>query len=292
MVPAVLIGLLFVGYDYYERERTRLVRDSLAVARALAAAVDADFAATRAALLALATSPHLTRGDVAAFHAQASEVAREQDFANIILSDRNGRQFVNTVRRFGEPLPTQGDPGGLLRTFETQASVVSDLFTGRVMQRGVIGVGVPVKRDGKVIYGLNAGVSPDRLSVLLAKQRLPEGWIGAVVDRRGTIVGRTHDAARWVGQPASPGLRSAMQQMAEGDFDGRTVEGTAVLTVFSRSMEAGWVVGIGIPQRQLTAHLYSSLGRLFVVGFVTLATALILGVLLARRLLPLPASKR
>jgi hypothetical protein len=287
MVPAVLVGLVFMGYDYYDRERARLVRDSLAVARALSAAVDADLAATRAALLVLATSPYLTRADLAAFHAQAAEVAREQGFTTIALMDRNGRQFVNTVRRFGEPLPTQGDPAGLTRMFETEAPIVSDLVVGRVLKRGIVAVGVPVRHEGKVIYALNAVISPERVSALLAGQHLPGGRIGVVVDRRGTIVGRTHDAARWVGQPASADLRRGMEPAAEGDFEGRTVEGTPVLTVFSRSPQTGWTVAIGIPLRELEAHLLSSLGRLFVVGFITLVIALVLGLVLARRLLPL-----
>ena len=292
MVPAVLLGLVFVGYDYYDRERTRLVRDSLSVARALSAAVDADVATTRAALLVLATSPYVMRADLGAFHAQAADVAREQGFTTIALADHNGRQLINTLRSFGEPLPTQGDPAGLRRMFETQAPMVSDLVIGRVLQRGIVAVGVPVKRDGKVIYALNAVVSPERLSERLASPHLPEGRIGVVVDRRGTIVARTHDAARWVGQPASADLRHAMQDAAEGEFEGHTVEGTRVLTVFTRSAETGWTVAIGIPLRELEVHLLTSLGRLFVVGFITLATALVLGLVLARRLLRLQPTQR
>ena len=286
MVPAVLVGLVFMGYDYYDRERTRLVRDSLAVARVLSAAVDADLATTRAALVVLATSPYLTRPDLAAFHAQAAEVVRSQGLTTIALADRNGRQLVNTLRAFGEPLPAQGDPAGLRSMFESGEPLVSDLVVGRVVQRGIIAVGVPVKRDGNVAYSLNAVVSPERLSALLGRQRLPKGWIAVVLDRKGIIVGRTQDAARWVGQPGSADLRRGMEPAAEGYFEGRTVEGTPVLTVFSRSAQTGWTLGIGIPLRELEQHLFTSLGRLFVVGFITLATALALGLVLARRLLP------
>ncbi|HEU5176759.1 MAG TPA: cache domain-containing protein, partial [Burkholderiales bacterium] len=206
MVPAALLAVVLIGYDYYDRERSRLIRDSTATARALSAAVDTELTAVKAALFALATSPHLGSGDMAAFHAQAAAAMKDQTFVNVILSDRSGRQLLNTFRKFGEPLPAQGDPGGLLRVFETGAPVVSDLFQGRLTQSYIIGIGVPVRHDGAVRFGLSAGLAPERLTELLRQQRLPPGWIAAVLDRRGTIVARTHDARRLVGQQGSSEL--------------------------------------------------------------------------------------
>src|SRR5262249_42754050 len=193
-----------IGYDYYYRERDRLARDSMTTARALIAAIDAELAGTKSALLALATSPYLSSANLAAFQDQASAALQDRALVNVTLIDRNGRQLLNTLRAFGEPLPSQGDPGGLLRVFETGAPLVTDLFQGRLTQSGIIGIGVPVKRAGEVRYALNAGVAPKRLSDLLAEQKLPPGWIALVLDRAGTIVARTHDAERFVGQMGSP----------------------------------------------------------------------------------------
>ena len=118
IVPAALIALLLIGYDYYDRERDRLVRDSMVTARALAAAVDTELSGVRSALLALATSPHLSSGDLAAFHAQAQAALKDQAFANIVLIEDGGRQVLNTLRPFGEALPVQGNPPVLLRIFD------------------------------------------------------------------------------------------------------------------------------------------------------------------------------
>jgi hypothetical protein len=284
IVPAVLVALLLVGYDYYDRERERLARDALSTARALSAAVDKDLAGVTAALRALSTSPHLTSGNLAAFHAQALDAMQEQSFVNIILTDASGRQLLNTFRRFGEPLPTQGDPGGLLRTFKTGAAVISDLFQGRLTQSLIIGIGVPVKRDGAVLYGLNAGLSPERLSALVGSQKLPPGWIAGVFDRQGVIVARTHDAGRLVGQRGSPALVQRMAQVGEDAFESRTVEGIEVLTVFSRSAVSGWTVAIGIPIEELRAHLWFSLARLFVAGFIAVLVGMGIALLFGRRL--------
>jgi Cache domain len=285
MVPATLIALLLIGYDYYDRERDRLARDSMTTARALIAAVDAELVGVRSALLALATSPHLSSANFAAFHGQALAAQQDQAFVNVILSDRNGRQLINTFRPFGEPLPSQGDPGGLLRVFDTGMPLISGLFQGRLTRSYIVGVGVPVRRDSEVRYALSAGLAPDRLSQLLAQQNLPQGWIAGILDGSGIIVARTVEAERLIGQKGSPELVRRMQEAREDTFESRTLEGIPVLTVFSRSPVSGWTVAIGIPQRELTAHLWSSMARLFIAAFIALITALGLAVLLGRRLL-------
>ena len=290
MVPAALLAIVLIGYDYYDRERTRLARDSLATTRALLAAVDFELIGARSALFALATSPHLSSGDLAAFHGQAKEALKDQTLANIVLIDEAGRQLVNTLQPFGSALPARGNPEDLQRIFRTGEAVVTDLFIGPVVKTPLIAVGVPVKRGGKVLYSLNAGVAPDRLSALLAQQRLPPGWIAGVFDRSGTIVARTHDAQRLTGQKGSPELVRSMREVAEDAIETRTVEGIAVLTVFSRSPVSGWTVAIGIPQRELMANLFSSMARLFVVGFIALASALGLAFAIGGRFLRQPSS--
>ncbi len=285
IVPATLIAILLIGYDYYHRERDRLVRDSLATTRALAVALDMEFRGAKLALYALASSPQLSSGDLAAFYAQAQAALKDQSFTNLVLLDASGRQLVNTARRFGEPLPAQGNPPQLQRIFETGEAVVTDLFTGPVLRKQIVAIGVPVRRDGKTAYSLNAGVDPQILSALLAGQRLPPGWIAAVFDTQGTIVARTHEPERLVGQKGSPELVRRMQEVREDALESRTLEAIPMLTVFSRSTASGWTVAIGIPQRELTTHLWYSMARLFIAAFVALITALGLAALLVRRLM-------
>jgi hypothetical protein len=277
--------MLLIGYDYYDRERDRLARDSMATARALLAAVEMELAGVKSALLALATSPHLSSGELAPFHAQAQAALKDQTFASVVLIEESGQQVVNTFRRFGEPLPAQGNPPELQRIFQTGEGVITDLFVGPLVQRHFIAVGIPVRRDGRIRYALSGGVDPRKLSALLGAQRLPPGWIAGVLDSQGTIVARTHDAERLVGQKGSPELVRRMREVREDAFESHTVEGIPVLTVFSRSPVSNWTVAIGIPERELTAHLWYSMARLFVAGFVALLTALGLAALFGRRLM-------
>jgi hypothetical protein len=285
MVPAALLGTLLVGYDYYERERGRLIRDSTATTRALVAAVDTDFTATRSALMVLAASPALRAGDLAGFHAQALAALQDLPIANVVLLDRRGGQLVNTRLRFGEALPRQDDASGLQRVFESGAAAVSDLFVGPVAQRPLFAIGVPIKRGGEVVHVLAAGLAPERLSALVSEQKLPPGWIAGVFDSQGTIVARTQEAERFVGQKGSPELLRRMKEAREDALEARTLEGIPVLTVFTRSAASGWTVAIGIPLSELNATVFESIARLFLVAFIVLLSALGLAVALGRRML-------
>jgi hypothetical protein len=73
-------------------------------------------------------------------------------------------------------------------------------------------MGVPVHgQNGEVIYSLNVGMLPTQLNELLQRQSLQHGWLAAIVDSSGTIIGRSRDAERFVGQKAVAELRARLQ---------------------------------------------------------------------------------
>ena len=67
LLPSVMLAV-FLIVQSYDRRRAELERDTIATARALMQAIDRDLANVEAALKGLARSPHLARGDLAAFH--------------------------------------------------------------------------------------------------------------------------------------------------------------------------------------------------------------------------------
>ncbi|HZQ74180.1 MAG TPA: cache domain-containing protein [Burkholderiales bacterium] len=281
-MPAALLATALIGYDYYQRERARLVSDSLATAHAMAAAVDSELAGVRAGLTALATSPSLASGDFAAFHAQAQAAMKEQAFVNIVLLDASDRQILNTLRASGEPLPASGNPPQLHEIFRSGQAVTTGLFIGPVAKKPLVAVGVPVRHDGAVRYSLNAGIAPDRFAAIVRSERLPASWIAVVVDGSGTVVARTRDAARFVGQKATESVVEHIAREREGTFDGTTLEGIPVITVFTHAPVSGWSVVIGIPQATLLLQLWISIARLALVMFVVLGTAIGLAMLIGR----------
>jgi signal transduction histidine kinase len=256
-VPAVMAGAVLGVYSY-ERQRTMIEERTLETARALVQVVDRQLTASQVAVQLLARSPHLAAGDLSAFHRQAVEALPDVTGTNFVLVEASGRQVLNTLRGFGEPLgsETAVRMAHVRHVFETQRPATSDLFIGAVTGKPVIAVDAPVIRNGRVVYDLAMGVFPDRLGEILAYQQLPEGWVASILDSRGTIVARTHDPARYVGQKAASTLLQRMSLSREGHVEAPTLEGIPVMAVFSHSTLSNWAVAIGIPTRVIAAYLW------------------------------------
>jgi PAS domain S-box-containing protein len=131
---------------------------------------------------------------------------------------------------------------------ETGRPAISDLFIGSVTRTPVVAIEVPVFLEGRASYGLAMPMWPERLGDILLKQKIPSGWVAAIVDRTGTIVARTHSPEKFVGQKGSASLLRSMSEMPEGMTQGTTLEGTPVFSSFSRSSLSGWTTAIGIPR--------------------------------------------
>jgi diguanylate cyclase (GGDEF)-like protein len=271
LIPASLMAVALISYNY-QRERARLVRDSIATARALTSAMDRELTGMQSALFVLATSPHLSSDgssdNLRAFHSQAKEVLPNLLANNIVLIDANGRQRVNTLRPFGEPLPFTGS-SQLRRIFETGRPVTTDVFPGPVVGIPIVAIGVPVRRGDTIAYVLATAMLPERLSGILTQQRLPPDWIASIFDSTGTVVFRTHEMNRFLGKEGTPALVKRMGEVAEDSLETTTLEGIPVLTVFSRSAVSNWTVAMGIPVHNLTGELWHLVWWL-VLGLVLL----------------------
>ena len=294
VLPAWLVTAGIIGISY-ERERATVQRDAIGTARALMQAVDSDIASATSALQVLATSPYLMADDLAAFHRQARQVLESHDGNGIVLANGLGEQVLSTLRPYGEALPSSGVPGLVRTLFDTRRPMTSDFYIGATSKQAQVAVGVPVLRDGKVVYALTMGLLPARLAEILRKQSLPSGWITSIFDSTGTIVARTDAAEKFVGQPGAPGLLRRIAEAPDGAVETETLEGIPVLAAFSRSASSGWTVAIGIPRTELTAQLRRSMllamagaGGLFLLGLL-LARAFSLRIARSIRTLSAPA---
>lgn len=270
IAPALVVASVAV-YESYVVQKERIFRDTIFLARNLASILDRELTGVEAGVQMLASSPDLLNGDFAGFHQRARESVRFQIVDSYVLTDKEGHQVLNTLVPYGTPLPLSGAPEDLSQVFRTRSPVLTRLFTGGVSGRPTIALGVPVLRAGDVAYSLNVGISPDRIGAALGRRALPDGWVAAVLDSSGTIVARTRDASKFVGQKAVPSLTRAVLQDSEGALESTTKEGTPVYTAFSRSAVSGWTVAAGAPMTLLTTDLYRSiawlaLGTLFAFG--------------------------
>lgn len=290
VLPGALMSAYFVIEGYHERKEHAL-RSAISVARAAGAGIDRDLASVVSGLRVLATSSALDSGDLNTFYTQAQAALAQQNITNYVLIDRSGRQVLNTLRPLNAPLPRVAGSPQLQRIFETGEPLVSDLFVGPVTRQPIVAIGVPVVRGGQVIYSLNAGIFPERVATTLRTQRLPPSWIVGVLDSRGTLVTRSHDAARFVGHSAVPDLVRAIQLSKEGLIETTTLEGVPVYTVFSRSSVSDWTFAIGIPRNELTAGLRRTLVGLLLADGALMALALWVAWRMALTQAALPAER-
>ncbi|CAA7611988.1 putative Histidine kinase [Candidatus Terasakiella magnetica] len=282
VLACVLPVWLFVGYltaTSYQRGRQILEQSLAAAAQTQLRVVEREVAAAEASLHALATSPSLEQGDYAAFHAQAKAVLRQSHRLNIVLLDPDGAQIINTMQPYGQPLPNK-PAAFFFQVKETGKTVLSDLFTGPLLKRPLAALAVPVFRDGRLVNVLTVSLDTEHLVPILNEEGYPDTWAAAVFDGKGTIVARTWEPEKYVGQHASPALAAAFTAGARGLIEVTTLEGFDVLAAFSRSEHYGWTVAVAVPKKILEAELMRS----FWINLFAGAALLLSGLALARRI--------
>lgn len=283
VLPPLLVCIGLV-YKFYVLEEARINGETVLIARNLASQLDRELNASESGLRVLSTSSKLAHGDLAGFHRRATDVLRHQLAINYVLIDRSGRQLVNTALPHGLPLPTTDAPPQLLDVFNTGRPTLTGLFTGNVTGSPMVAMGVPVYRGNDIAYVLNAGISTERLSAILNRYRMPDGWVAALLDSQGHIIARSRDAARFVGQKAVPQLVAAAAGAKEGTFNTVTKEGYPVLTSFSRSVASDWTVAVGAPKNELDQALLKGIAAATVGILSTLGIGLLLAAWLGQRL--------
>src|SRR6202022_1973569 len=276
---AVLAG--FAILQMVDDQRTQIKQDVEHQVENLLSDVDRQIGAIQAQLQVLAVSPSLQDGDFAAFDRQMRAPLKING-TSIVLHDTKGQQLLSTNRPYGEPLPRATNTEMHDRVVATGQPQISDLIIGAVLRRPILVVGVPVFRDGQVVYVLAMGLGPEILSSLLGQQGLPPDWTAGIFDRKGIVVARNRELDRFLGKPVSPTLLQAMRGTVESWFPSVTSEGIPVYATIRRSPATGWTVAIGLPREFVDAPLRRARLLAFGGGAAVLAVSLVLGWWMAR----------
>ena len=247
------IAMAGVIYNFYQEERAHLVQNTVAISRALMSAVDRDLVSSIAVAQVLAATVSLSTGDFAAFHRKATSLIPLGFGGHFVLTDRSGQQLVNTLRPYGEPLPMNGHRALQSEVFATGKPVIGGLVVGTVAKQAFASVQVPVVRGDEIKYSLAMSILPERLNDILKQQKLPPNWIVAIFDKSGTIVARTHNPERFVGQRGVEAALKAIAEHGDGTTEFVSREGIPAVAAFSRSEISQWAVSIGIPLAELPA---------------------------------------
>ena len=274
----------FVIFSYHQREQSHVAEAAINRARAVTSALDRQVGITQAALLALATSPLLAKSELAGFHAQAGAALPILNAENLMLLDRTGQLLLSTYHPWGAPLPEWPNPLQLQRIQKTGQSGLSDLFAGPVAGKLIYVVGVPVTRDGSIVYTLNASASSTQMLKLLSEQKLPDSWRASIIDSSGRIVARTHEMNKFLGSKVTPDLLKRMSAASEGSYETLTLEGIQNVTAYSRSALTGWTVAIGTPVDELNQDIRLTLTQMLAATLVALGLGIFLASAIGSRI--------
>jgi signal transduction histidine kinase len=291
VIPLIVIAGVLT-WRQSELQRQHFDRSLVQTAQALSVAVDRQLQIERVMLDTLAQSQFIDADNMEAFYAMCARIIKQDPHGVFIsLFDGSGRQIFNTLRPMGEPLPTPfrdarvpdprgpptGDAGSLKGVLDTGMPVISDLFHGLVAGRLIFTVNVPVMRDGRIRYVLNAAFEPGVMTQLLHDNPQFSGVPAVILDRKGFIVGRSKDAEQFAGKLAAAHLVEHVAKSASGVASGTTLQGTPLYYSYARSPVTGWVASMGADRRELERAVRTG----WIVGGALMVAGLVLGLLLA-----------
>jgi signal transduction histidine kinase len=279
LFPAAIAGMLLLAYTYME-ERAAAESQLRNTARVLSSVVDRQLGQAEAVMRALATAPSLLTGDFQAFDGQA-RAANPIPGSWIVVRDKTGTQHVNTRLPPGAPLPHDQGVAEQMSNLAAGGPHVSNLIRTSAVGKPVIGIDIPVSIDGAVTYDLAIVIQPSIFDQVFAEQRLPESWIGIIVDRDGILVRRSRAGDETTGREVRPAFKAHLETpVLEGSFESESIEGARTLLAYSRSPSSGWTFAVAVPH-----ELFGSAARRSLYLAVAIGLGLIgLSLLVARRI--------
>ncbi|MFY3385991.1 ATP-binding protein [Paracidovorax sp. MALMAid1276] len=280
LLPAFVAAMLAIWYVY---EEEKMVQEAglKEAARALSLLVDNELQSRQRILRTIANDPSLATGNIAKFYEFAKKNAASPE-TTIVLMAPDGRQLLNTRVPLGTPLPTERPASieDLMRRDGGITPLVSDIFMAPVAKRFDFALQVPYMERGEIRYFVGMGVNVTAIQALLAQQKLPTRWLGAIVDRNGVLLARSRKPEEFVGRSSDERLQRLFASTSQGLTRSVTLDGVAVKTFFHRVASSDWTVVLSIPEEDIRSSAVRGAG---IFAFAALLV-LVVTLLLARRI--------
>jgi signal transduction histidine kinase len=280
VLPMAVLAAVIVVDDYHFA-RQQLFSSARDTVRAVALALDAELSQPRLVLSTIAQSRLMREGSLEELHAHMREVEPPVEVGGLFLLGGDGQLLLHTRAELGETLPAPARE--LLAAAAAAAPSVTPLLTDPVTRRIGVAIVVPLPPSSRGT-ALGAWLPADRLGELMARQKLPNAWTVAVIDKFEKVVGRNKDMAKYLGVRATTPLLVQMAKADEAMFESVTLSGQEVVTVFSKSPDVGWTVVAGLPRDVFVAELRARALRIGLAAVVLLAATLALANWLSGRI--------
>lgn len=281
LIPGLLIGA-YLLWDSYRNSRVAFGQQLLGTARALSLVVDRELGQAAALNRALATSVNLQSGNLKGFDQQARQVEQAEN-TWIVLSDEKGNHLVNTRLPYGIDLP-KADPAALQLWPEIKEgrTVVSGLFKGVIANQPVITVTTPVDVGSHPRYALSFVMLPSVLNRILSEQKLPDGWVGNILDEELSVVARSMGGDEVVGRKPSAIVAASIAKTDNAVVESRSFEDVRTIVAYSRSPLYRWTFSVSVPRAQVMADITRNLSLAALGGLALLILGALVSVRVAR----------
>jgi signal transduction histidine kinase len=247
LLPGLMIAVLLTE-QVFVTERTGAETALLETARGMSQVIDREFVQAEVLLRTLAAIENAHQLDLPAFDRLARRTAVMG--GAVVMRDASGQELVDTALPPGAALPTH------------RHAELAPRAEGAVRisgpAPGVQPLAVHICDGGDVTYGgqpvtLELIVPAASIATVLGREKLPQGWIAAVINQDGVLVARTQKNDRFAGQQAHAALIQAIARTPDGVMDGTSLENVPVVVAYHRSERTRWTVGVNAP-RLLTAE--------------------------------------
>jgi hypothetical protein len=280
MLPMLAL-VTIVAWDYGTAARRTIEAQRLDVANNIKILIDREIDQTAGFLDGLANAQGLRSGRREVVD-RVMPLARDRGFQSLVVYDLNGTATpVSTAVAPTVPAESVGLP-------EIKAGArffVSNLIADAGDRPGLYFVSVPIMDEGKVVAILAGGLQPRRLQRLLFEAGLREGWQAGIVDRNAILLARDRLPEMYVGVVAQGPMVAAVRSgKPSGLFDVIDRTGVSVKNSFERSSTTGWLVGVAVPTVVVNSPLWETALIMTVIGIVMTLVSLVLAILVASHL--------
>jgi diguanylate cyclase (GGDEF)-like protein/PAS domain S-box-containing protein len=144
-----------------------------------------------------------------------------------------------------------------------------------------------VVRQAQTIGVVSVATRLTTLPLLLdPDSTLPEGAVITLMDSKGSVLGRSLDGERWIGQPAPLDHVDLLRRMAEGrgSAENTGFDGRHRIFGFARSRQIPWLVYVGIPVDAALASANGNARESLALGVVMLIVGLGIAAWVASRI--------
>jgi PAS domain S-box-containing protein len=216
VVPSLAVTLYEQASDL-RRDREQEIEHALRLAHLAADKQGAIFGGVQRLLGTLALFPALQDGSPAACNAVLPAVLRAHPaYINIFIVRADGTPFC-----LARPLPSSvswtssASSAWFTRATASRTFAFGDHQVSRTTGVQAVVLAQPiVGRSGQVERVIAASIGLDQLNAIFSGTTLPSAATLTLIDRSGTVLARTSDAAAWIGRQ-HPQLESVRQSAAE-----------------------------------------------------------------------------